>query len=191
MYLALEGVDGAGKSTQLAALKQLYPDAVFTLEPGGTALGEKLRELVLHHKMDKTARLFLFLADRAEHAAKVIAPNQSKLIISDRSALSGVAYAYSDADHALLAAMNRLSTHDRLPDRVVLLKMDEATIKARLNHDRLDEIEKQGLDFLLSVQDRLIDAAKLLNVPLTVIDAALEPKTITKQLKELIDDHRA
>ena len=191
MYLALEGVDGAGKSTQLAALKQLYPNALFTLEPGGTVLGEKLRELVLHHKMDKTARLFLFLADRAEHAAKVIAPNEGRLIISDRSALSGVAYAYSDADHALLAAINRLATHDRLPDRAVLLKMDEATIKARLNHDRLDEIEKQGLDFLLAVQDRLIDAAKLLNVPLTVIDAALPPQTITKQLKELIDDHRA
>ncbi|MGE4296221.1 MAG: dTMP kinase [Campylobacterales bacterium] len=191
MYLALEGVDGAGKSTQLAALKQLYPDAVFTLEPGGTPLGGKLRELVLHHKMDKTARLFLFLADRAEHAAKVIAPNEGKLIISDRSALSGAAYAWGDADHALLAAMNRLATRDRLPDRAVLLKMDEATIKTRLSHDRLDEIEKQGLDFLLSVQDRLIDAAKLLNVPLTVIDAALEPQTITKQLKELIDDHRA
>ena len=68
MYLVIEGIDTAGKSTQLDILNKKFPQAVFTKEPGGTALGIKLREMALSGEAkSKTAEMFLFLADRAEH----------------------------------------------------------------------------------------------------------------------------
>ena len=86
MYIALEGIDLVGKSTQLQMLKNQYKNAIFTKEPGATKLGKQIRELVLSkNDFSKEAELFLFLADRAEHFAKVIKPHLNRLIISDRS----------------------------------------------------------------------------------------------------------
>ena len=72
MYIILEGIDTAGKSTQLDILKQKYPTAIFTKEPGGTNLGTNIRDMVLNGKAkSKVAEMFLFLADRAEHIFEV------------------------------------------------------------------------------------------------------------------------
>lgn len=191
MYLAVEGIDFSGKSTQITALKALYPDAVFTAEPGGSPLGEKLRELVLHRQMHSLARTFLFLADRAEHAAKVLQPNREKLIISDRSLISGIAYAHSDAEEALLITMNKLAAHDILPDIAVLLKIDKETLLTRMALEKTDEIEKQGVDYLLAVQDNMVEVAESLGILLIAIDAARTPQDITNDIKDIIDDHCA
>ncbi|MEO1937666.1 MAG: dTMP kinase, partial [Sulfurimonas sp.] len=96
MYIAIEGIDTAGKSTQIAALQKHFPNAIITKEPGGTAIGAEIRSLVLSAKaQSKKAEFLLFLADRAEHIQEVIKPNLDKMIISDRSVVSGVAYALS------------------------------------------------------------------------------------------------
>ena len=94
MYVVIEGVDTAGKSTQIDILKEKFPQAVFTKEPGGTALGVKLRTMALGGEAKSNiAEMFLFLADRAEHIVEVIKPNINNTIISDRSVISGIAYA--------------------------------------------------------------------------------------------------
>ena len=94
MYILFEGIDGAGKSTQIARLAAAYPQAIVTKEPGGTKLGENLREILLkENDLDKRAEILLFLADRAEHFGKIIKPNLDKMILSDRSFVSGMAYA--------------------------------------------------------------------------------------------------
>ena len=74
MLIFFEGIDGVGKSTQIELLKSVYRNYLITKEPGGTLLGEKLREILLESnlKISKTAELFLFLADRAEHFEKVL-----------------------------------------------------------------------------------------------------------------------
>ena len=77
MYVVIEGIDTAGKSTQLEILKNKFPNAIFTKEPGGTALGIKLREMILNGEpSSKTAEMFLFLADRAEHTQEIILKNK-------------------------------------------------------------------------------------------------------------------
>ncbi len=86
MYVVIEGIDTAGKSTQLEILKNKFPNAIFTKEPGGTALGIKLREMILSGEANSSlAEMFMFLADRAEHTQEIILKNKNKLIVSDRS----------------------------------------------------------------------------------------------------------
>ncbi|PKN14667.1 MAG: dTMP kinase, partial [Deltaproteobacteria bacterium HGW-Deltaproteobacteria-24] len=75
MYVVIEGIDTAGKSTQLDLLKVNHPNAIFTKEPGGTAIGQKLRAMALSAEAkSKVAEMFLFLADRAEHIQEIIKP---------------------------------------------------------------------------------------------------------------------
>ena len=94
MYAVIEGIDTAGKSTQLELLKKKFPNAIFTKEPGGTPLGIKLRSMALNGEAkSEIAEMFLFLADRAEHIEELIKANQTNFIISDRSMISGIAYA--------------------------------------------------------------------------------------------------
>ena len=87
MLINFEGVDGVGKTTQINMLKQIYPDAITTKEPGGTELGMMIRQYLINNasKISQKAEILLFLADRAEHYEKVIKPNYDKLILSDRS----------------------------------------------------------------------------------------------------------
>jgi len=81
MYVILEGIDTAGKSTQLNILKQKYQDAIFTKEPGGTKIGNKIRDMVLGGEAkSKVAEMFLFLADRAEHSFEIVKKILIKLL---------------------------------------------------------------------------------------------------------------
>lgn len=189
-YIALEGVDGAGKSTQIEALKAIYKDAVFTVEPGASALGEKIRDLVLNYKMSSRARALLFLADRAEHIEKVVKPNINRVIISDRSVISGVAYALDDSNGEMLKKLNIYATDGVLPTKVILLQMSLDLMRSRLDRE-LDLIESAGFEYLLKVQENIQKACKLLNIPLFVVDAGLAQDEITNKIKDQIDDNRS
>ena len=85
MYIAIEGIDTSGKSTQISKLAKHFPDAIITKEPGATDIGKEIREMVLSARAkSKKAEFLLFLADRAEHIQEVIEPNLDKMIISNR-----------------------------------------------------------------------------------------------------------
>jgi len=90
MYIAIEGIDTAGKSTQIELLKKEFKDFLFIKEPGFTDFGKKIREIIFKDNISKKAELFLFLADRAE-TIEIIKQNFNKTIISDRSVISGIA----------------------------------------------------------------------------------------------------
>ena len=98
MLINLEGVDGAGKSTQIAFLASTFKDAIITKEPGATPLGEQIRKIILGENLNicHQAEMFLFLADRAEHYEKIIKPNRDKIVFCDRSFVSGIAYAMTN-----------------------------------------------------------------------------------------------
>lgn len=189
MYIAIEGIDTAGKSTQIEALRSLFPDALITKEPGGTAAGIEIRNMVLHGNLkSKTAELLLFLADRAEHTEAVILPNMNKLIISDRSAVSGMAYASVQdlCDESILVMLNRLATNGTLPDTVFILKLTPDELANRLNQKEHDVIESRGIDYLLSIQESLIASAYALGIQTHVIDATQSIDTITEEITNLI-----
>ncbi|MEJ2372916.1 MAG: dTMP kinase [Sulfurimonas sp.] len=186
MYIAIEGIDTAGKSTQISALSQQYPDAVITKEPGATELGVEIRELVLSARAkSKKAEFLLFLADRAEHLKEVIEPNiNKKMIISDRSAISGVAYAliHGEIAEEELVHLNNFATNSTYPEKVFLLQLTKEELEFRLSQKELDGIELRGSEYLLNIQDAIIQAAKLLKIELIIIDATQPIEAITKQI---------
>ncbi len=186
MYIAIEGIDTAGKSTQIAALANAYPEAIITKEPGATELGREIRELVLSAQAkSKKAEFLLFLADRAEHMKEVIEPNiATKMIISDRSAISGVAYAliHDEISHEELVHLNNFATNNTYPQKVFLLQLTKKELEYRLSQKELDGIELRGSEYLLKIQDSIIKAAELLKIELVIIDATQSIDTITKQI---------
>ena len=98
MLINLEGIDGAGKSTQITFLASTFKDAIITKEPGATPLGTQIRKIILGENLNisRQAEMILFLADRAEHYEKIIKPNRDKIVFCDRSFVSGIAYAMTN-----------------------------------------------------------------------------------------------
>ncbi|MCW8837608.1 MAG: dTMP kinase [Thiovulaceae bacterium] len=189
MYITIEGIDTAGKSTQISELKKKYTDAIITKEPGATEVGKEIREIVLNARaQSKKAEFLLFLADRAEHVKEVIEPNLDKMIISDRSAVSGVAYALiqGEINKQDIITLNDFATNKVYPEKVFLLKLTKEELEYRLSQKELDGIELRGSQYLLSIQDAIIEAAKLLNIELIEIDATKSIQEITKEIVKSI-----
>ena len=192
MYILFEGIDGAGKSTQIARLAAAFPQAIVTKEPGGTKLGENLREILLkENDLDKRAEILLFLADRAEHFGKIIKPNLDKMILSDRGFVSGMAYALAGGNFSFeeLLSLNKFALQGNFPQKIVFFKADESTLRSRLNsRAQMDGIEARGFGYLLRVQDAMEEILQKLGVRYVTIDAAWDEEKITNLIKEFIND---
>lgn len=187
MYVVIEGIDTAGKSTQLDILKEKRKDAIFTKEPGGTKLGIKIREMVLNAEANSNvAEMLLFLADRAEHINEIILPNKDKLVISDRSLISGIAYAKS-FDLKLVCTLNLIATQNILPDKVILLKLSKEELENRLSQKEIDGIEKRGSDYLIDIQNRMIEVLDILKINCLIIDAKEPISVIEKEIEDYIN----
>lgn len=188
--MILEGVDTSGKSTQLELLKKSFKDAVFTKEPGGTELGAKIRQMILHEgtKSIKT-ELLLFLADRAEHFHQVVKPNLYRNVFSDRGFISGIAYAYvnhRELDLDYLIDLNKFALDDTFADHVILMDTNEELIKQRIGQKSHDVIEKRGIKYLLNIQEvmhKIVDKLKINSVS---IDASESIEDINKQIKTFL-----
>ena len=193
MYVIIEGIDTAGKSTQLEILKQNYPEAIFTKEPGGTDLGVKLREMVLNGEAkSKVAEMFLFLADRAEHSFEVVKPNKDNIVISDRGFLSGIAYAKS-APLEIAISLNIMALNGAFPDKVIILELSKEELENRLNAKEQDSIEKRGNQYLLDIQVRMIEAIEMINsmsqtkIDFIIIDAKRSIEEISTEIQKFLE----
>ncbi len=194
MYVILEGIDTAGKSTQLEILKKRYPDAVFTKEPGGTKLGTKLREMVLNGEAkSKVAEMFLFLADRAEHSYEVVKKNPDNMIISDRGFLSGIGYAkHIPLETAI--GLNMMALNQAMPQKIIILKLSKEELEHRLSQKEHDSIESRGSKYLLDIQERMIEAINLFNnmsektIDLLIVDAAKSIKEISQDIQNFLEE---
>lgn len=174
MYIAFEGIDGVGKTTQIELLRQFLSDkknqVVFTKEPGGVDIG--VREMVLNANLSIKAQTMLFLADRAEHYKRVIEPNKDKIIITDRSYISGIAYALKWFDFEFLKSVNEFCMDKKQLDKVVFLKADESTIKSRFANKSLDEIEKRGIEYFIQTQENIEKTLKSLSIDTLILNAS-------------------
>lgn len=158
-FFAFEGGEGAGKSSQLRALADELGsrghDVVVTYEPGDTALGARLRELLLDPATSLSARTeaLLYAADRAEHVAQVIAPALARgaVVITDRYIDSSIAYqAYGRGlDIDQVTRTSRWATGGLLPDLTLLLDLpaELGLRRARARHRPADRLESEALDF--------------------------------------------
>lgn len=186
LFLALEGVEGAGKSTQVrmleAWLRARGLDPVVTREPGGTTVGEEARRILLHSE-DVTAEteLLLMLAARSALVAEVIRPalEAGRVVVTDRFALSTIAYqAYGRRlARAEVEAMNRFATGGLEPDLTVLLDVDPAVGEARRRGTGKDRIERAGDAF----HGRVAEAYRLLageGERIARVDGAGDPEAV-------------
>jgi len=192
LYILFEGIDGVGKSTQIARLAAAFPQAIVTKEPGGTKLGENLREILLkENDLDKRAEILLFLADRAEHSGKIIKPNSDKMILSDRGFVSGMAYALAGGNFSFeeLLSLNKFALQGNFPQKIVFFKANESTLRSRLgSRVQMDGIEARGFAYLLRVQDAMEEILQKLDIRYVTIGAALDEEKITNLIKEFIND---
>ncbi|WP_270977760.1 dTMP kinase [Campylobacter helveticus] len=193
MYIVLEGIDCVGKSTQIELLKPIFKDAIFTSEPGATKLGEHLRELLLNrpYPISSKAELLLFLADRNQHYEELLRENEEKLIISDRSIISGMAYA-KNFDLDILFNLNAFALNDFFPQKAIFLRADEALLKERMAQKNLDSIEKRGVWYFMEVQEKMEEVLNFLKLKIDLkvlnLDARESIENLHNKIKEFIDD---
>ncbi len=195
MYIALEGIDTCGKSTQIDILKksikkQKNKKYIFTCEPGSSKLGKKLRDILLNHKIQsKTSEFFLFLSDRAEHIKRLkpLLKDKQNIIVSDRSLVSGVAYCKA-FNFKQSIKLNLLATDNIIPDKVIILKLSKKELKKRLRKKSKDAIEQRGIDYLLKIQNKTIKCVKKLNIKHKIINASLSKESIAKKIKDFINE---
>lgn len=193
MYVIIEGIDTAGKSTQLDILKQKYPEAIFTKEPGGTQIGLKLREMVLNGEAkSKVAEMFLFLADRAEHSFEIVKKHRDEIVISDRGFLSGIAYAKT-APLEIAISLNIMALNGAMPNKIIILELSREELEYRLSLKEQDSIEQRGSGYLLETQKRMIDAIEMINsmgdvkIDLLRVDAKQPIDTIATQIEQFLE----
>jgi len=160
-FITFEGVDGAGKSTHLAwfadALRQRGHDVVVTREPGGTLLGEQLREILLNQTMSIGTEALLMFAARLEHVEQVIKPSLSagKWVISDR--FSDASFAYQGGGRGLdwdkLKQLEQWVHGDLQPDLTLFFDVPVGVARERLaNNVSLDRFEQEHADFFERVR---------------------------------------
>ncbi len=193
MYVIIEGIDTAGKSTQLNILQQKYPEAIFTKEPGGTDIGIKIREMVLNGEAkSKVAEMFLFLADRAEHSYEIVKKHKDEIVISDRGFLSGIAYAKT-APLEIAISLNIMALNGAMPSKIIILELTKEELEYRLSQKQADSIEKRGSTYLLEIQQRMIDAIEMINsmgqvrIDLLRVDARQPIDTIATQIENFLE----
>ena len=182
MFLAFEGGDGAGKSTQadlLADWLSRHGHAVVrTHEPGGSPIGAQVRRLLLsvaEHPLSPRAEALLYAAERAEHVASVVAPaiRRGAVVVCDRYVDSSVAY--QGVGRALGAdqveQISRWATDSLVPTLTVLLDLDPALALSR-SDDPADRLESEPLDFHRRVRRAFLDLAAREPHRYVVLDAA-------------------
>jgi dTMP kinase len=196
LFVAFEGGEGAGKTTQarLTAiwLRDQGYDVVTTHEPGATKIGMRLRALLLdttHAGMSAQAEALLYAADRAEHVLKVIDPalERGAVVITDRYTDSSLAYqgAGRGLPSADVAWLNSWATDGRAPDLTVLLDMDpEQGLRRRARS--ADRLEAEPVDFHRRVRAGFLELARAAPDRYLVLDAAGPVDEITQQIKDKI-----
>ncbi|MCW2546821.1 MAG: thymidylate kinase [Mycobacterium sp.] len=189
-FLAFEGGEGTGKTTQLRVLSDLLAgrgfEIVVTHEPGDTPVGQRLRELLLDPATSVTAQTeaLLYAADRAEHVAHVIAPALARgaIVISDRYLDSSIAYqGYGRGlDIEQVTQTSLWASGGLLPDLTLLLDLDPEVglRRARGRNGRVDRLEGEALDFHTRVREGFLALAGTAPQRYAVVDASLAPDQV-------------
>jgi dTMP kinase len=192
VFVTFEGLDGSGKTTQVELLRSYLEgegrDVVATREPGGTELGERIRELLLQGgEVSPWAEAALFAAARAELVSRVIAPalGRGADVVCDRYLDSSLAYQGIarglGVEHVL--ALNVSAIRGILPDVTFLLLLD-ADEAARRSGDDPDRIEREGGDFRRAVESAYRELAGIFPGRVVALDGSRPPEEIARAVRE-------
>jgi dTMP kinase len=192
MFVTFEGIDGSGKTTQVGLLRQELEqrgrEVVSAREPGGTALGEGIRDLVLHGvDMTGWAEAALYAAARAELVAEVIAPavERGADVICDRYIDSSLAYQGTARGLGLdrVLELNLNAVGGLLPDRTFFLAVDPDAAASR-GSDRPDRIEREGPEFMRVVDAAYRELAAIFAQRIVVLDGSKPPDVLAGEIRE-------
>ena len=198
LFIAFEGGDGAGKSTQSRLLAEALRDrgmvVVQTREPGGTEIGEKLRSLVLDHghgEIDARTEALMYAAARAAHVEQLIRPalSRGEAVITDRYIDSSVAYQGIGRGLGTreVRELNAWATDSLWPDFTVVLDVDPAEGRARRAPGGEDRLESEPDSFHAQVRDAYLDAAAAAPERYLVIDARQDVQIIAGLILERVE----
>ncbi len=194
-FITFEGIDGSGKSTHIAAAAQALRTrgvtALSTREPGGTPLGELLRELVLNHSMTRESETLLMFAARAEHLARVIRPALAagQWVLCDR--FTDATYAYQAGgrgmDERSIAQLEQWVHPDLQPDLTILFDVAPEVAAQRLAEARpADRFESEPTAFFGAVRAMYLKRAAADPVRFVVVDGRQTPDSVREQLDHLM-----
>lgn len=191
-YIALEGSEGCGKSTQAARLAADL-DAVLTREQGGTRIGQIIRGILLnpeHRELGHRSEALLNAADRAQLMVEVVAPavGAGRHVVSDRSVYSTLAYQGYGRGLPLdeLRTVNHWAIGGRWPDLAVLIEVDPATLDARTSARVKDRFELESGDFHQRVRHGFAEMATADPAHWAVVDGNADPDTVYERLRAVV-----
>ncbi|MGW1977240.1 dTMP kinase [Streptomyces sp. NPDC001889] len=196
-FIALEGGDGAGKSTQVDALAEWIRnkghEVVVTREPGATPVGKRLRSILLDVSsagLSNRAEALLYAADRAEHVGSVVRPalERGAVVITDRYIDSSVAYqgAGRDLSPTEIARISRWATDGLVPHLTVLLDVSPETARERFT-EAPDRLESEPAEFHQRVRSGFLTLAASDPARYLVVDAGQEPEAVTTVVRHRLD----
>ena len=195
-FISFEGIDGAGKSTHIAFAAELLGArgkiVVSSREPGGTAVGEKLRDLLLHEKMHLETEALLMFASRREHMAQVIEPAlaRGEWVISDR--FTDASFAYQGGgrglDRAKMEALENWVHPHLQPDLTLLFDVPLDVARARLDATRtLDKFEQEQADFFSACRNEYLRRAAQFPQRIVVVDSTQTIAAIREQISNILE----
>jgi dTMP kinase len=197
LFLSLDGVDGAGKSTQCRLLadwlRAAGRDVVTCHDPGGTALGQQLRDILLHQRgpMSAWSEALLFMASRAQLLAEVIHPalTAGKIVLTDRYLLSTVVYQghAGELDPAQLWNVGLAGAGGLEPDLTIVLDLPLEVSLAR-RKPSADRLESRGLEYFARVRAGFLAEAQRRPERIRVVDASASLEAVQQVIRQLVSD---
>ena len=199
LFIVMEGPDGSGKTTQINLLEQYLKEAgyecLITREPGGTVIGEEVRELILnpeYKEMSPVTEMLLYAASRAQLVHEVIGPalEAGKIVISDRFVVSSIVYQgiARNLGISTVAAVNAPGIGIYRPDGIFFIDLSEAEgIRRKKNQKKLDRMEQESIDFhhLVSEGYRKVLAER---PEVIKIDGGKDIDVIQKKIRNHVDE---
>jgi len=205
LFITLEGPEGAGKTTQarllVERLRAAY-DVLYTREPGGTAIGERIRALLLdeqHREMSPQAELLLFAASRAQFVAEVVEPalRRGQLVLSERYVDASLAYqgVARGLGVEVVRRVNAVATRGVMPDLTVLIDIDPAVGLARARRaggkegrrGRGDRLEQEDLAFFARVREGFLAIAREERDRIRIVDGNRPQHVVHDEIVRLVE----
>lgn len=201
LFITFEGPDGCGKTSIINLIKEYYKDnekIIFTREPGGTKISEKIREIILSNdnaNMSPRTEALLYAASRAQHIDELIKPNLEKgnIVVSDRFVLSSLAYQGGGRELGVedVRKINDFAINGVNPDMIIFFYVDPlTTLKRKSLNENADRLELSGDDFHSRVYDTYMELLEEMkdDKVLRKVDATKSMEEVFEDVKKIIDE---
>lgn len=197
LFISIEGLDGAGKSTQMAFMEKFFQqrgfEVLLTREPGGTIIGEKIRDIILdrqYQEMADTTEALLYAASRAQHVKELIVPalQEGKVVLCDRFVDSSIAYQGGGRrlGKEAVKAINDFATQGLKPNLTIFFDISPETSLKRIDSKKVDRLEQEKIDFHMTVYNTYLDLAKKDPSRMKVVKADRGITAISKDIEDLL-----